>query len=148
MHIKKSLAGNVNLALGRSRDIGDLRFRSDVAWAKPTSIIKINLQSTRSSFKILIFYYPIMQRDQVQEDVSNVEPESEKPVLSNDIVEEPHSIYTTKEKRIIILSASIAAFFSPLSANIYLPALNTLARNLNVSNTLITLTVCSYVFSS
>jgi hypothetical protein len=66
---------------------------------------------------------------------------TEEPILLVNVSDEPHSIYTTPQKRIIILTASVAAFFSPLSANIYLPALNTLAHDLHVSNTLITLTV-------
>lgn len=41
--------------------------------------------------------------------------------------------------------ASWAGFFSPVSANIYFPALNTLARDLHVSNTLINLTLTSYM---
>lgn len=45
----------------------------------------------------------------------------------------------------IVVMASFAGFFSPVSANIYLPALNPLARDLRVSNTLINLTVTSYM---
>jgi hypothetical protein len=45
----------------------------------------------------------------------------------------------------IIVMASIAGFFSPVSANIYLPALNPLAKDLRVSSTLINLTVTSYM---
>jgi hypothetical protein len=79
-------------------------------------------------------------------DIIDPEPASEKPVKKEDsTTDEPHSVYTTNQKRAIILAASIASFFSPLSANIYLPALNTLATDLHVSNTLITLTVTSYL---
>lgn len=41
--------------------------------------------------------------------------------------------------------ASWAGFFSPVSATIYLPALNPLAEQLHVSNTLINLTLTSYM---
>ncbi|KAJ9249688.1 hypothetical protein DTO195F2_8425 [Paecilomyces variotii] len=58
---------------------------------------------------------------------------------------EVYSIYQGKAKILIVLTASIAGFFSPLSANIYLPALNTLADQLHVSNTLINLTVTTYM---
>jgi hypothetical protein len=74
-----------------------------------------------------------------------LEPAFEKTAKGFSPTDEPHSIYTTNQKRAIILAASIAAFFSPLSANIYLPALNTLAEDLSVSNTLITLTVTTYL---
>lgn len=58
---------------------------------------------------------------------------------------EVYSIYHGKAKILIVLAGSIAGFFSPLSANIYLPALNTLADQLHVSNTLINLTVTTYM---
>ena len=41
--------------------------------------------------------------------------------------------------------AAMGGFFSPLSANIYFPALNALARDLKVSNQLINLTLTSYM---
>ena len=57
----------------------------------------------------------------------------------------PYSVFTTKEKRFIILLTATAGFFSPLSANIYFPALNSLAADLHVSETLINLTLTSYM---
>lgn len=59
--------------------------------------------------------------------------------------EEVYSIYRGKSKTFIVVAASIASLFSPLSANIYLPALNTIADQLHVSNTLINLTVTTYM---
>jgi predicted MFS family arabinose efflux permease len=46
---------------------------------------------------------------------------------------------------LMVVFAAIAAFFSPLTASIYLPALNTLAKDLNVSNSQITLTITTYL---
>jgi len=40
---------------------------------------------------------------------------------------------------------AIAGFFSPLSANIYFPALNTLATDFHVSSSIINLTLTSYM---
>ena len=59
--------------------------------------------------------------------------------------EPPFSIFSRKEKTFIVVLASLAALFSPLSANIYYPALTVLAKDLNVSNTLINLTITSYL---
>jgi multidrug resistance protein len=56
-----------------------------------------------------------------------------------------HSIFTRKQKIFIVTMASAAGFFSPLSANIYFPALNTLASELHVTNELINLTLTSYM---
>ncbi|KAL2886752.1 Quinidine resistance protein 2 [Ceratocystis lukuohia] len=55
------------------------------------------------------------------------------------------SIYSTWQKRGIVLAASLAAFFSPMTQQIYYPALPTLAHTFNVSNSAINLTVTSYM---
>ena len=59
--------------------------------------------------------------------------------------EAPYSIFTENQKRFIVFIASWAGFFSPVSSQIYFPALNTLAKDLNVSNSLINLTLTSYM---
>jgi hypothetical protein len=60
-------------------------------------------------------------------------------------IDVPYTIYSKKQKIAIILAASVASFFSPMSANIYIPALNSIAADLHVSNTLINLTLTSYL---
>jgi multidrug resistance protein len=57
----------------------------------------------------------------------------------------PYSIHTLWEKRFIILASSLSAFFSPLTAQIYLPALPTLSKEFNVSTSQINLTVTTYL---
>lgn len=56
-----------------------------------------------------------------------------------------HSIFNKWEKRFIVIVASAAGFFSPISANIYFPALEVLADEYRVSTTLINLTVTVYM---
>ncbi|KAK5232340.1 hypothetical protein LTR47_006553 [Exophiala xenobiotica] len=56
-----------------------------------------------------------------------------------------HSAFTKNQKRFIVFMASWAGFFSPVSGQIYFPALNPLARDLNVSDSLINLTLTSYM---
>ena len=56
-----------------------------------------------------------------------------------------HSVFTTNQKRFIVFMASWAGFFSPVSGQIYFPALNALSTDLKVSNTLINLTLTSYM---
>ena len=56
-----------------------------------------------------------------------------------------YSAFSTRQKRYILLMATWAAFISPTSASIYFPALNPLAAELKVSNTLINLTLTSYM---
>ena len=65
-----------------------------------------------------------------------------------EIPNEVHSIFSPNNKKFIILTASTAAFFSPLSSNIYLPALNLLARDLHVSGSKINLTVTTFLVSN
>lgn len=56
-----------------------------------------------------------------------------------------YSVYTVWEKRGIVLAAALTSFFSPLTAQIYLPALPTLARELGVSSGQINLTITTYM---
>ncbi|TVY48511.1 Itaconate transport protein [Lachnellula occidentalis] len=59
--------------------------------------------------------------------------------------EKPYSSYTLWEKRFIVLTATMGAFFSPFTAQIYFPALNTLAKDLHVSSSKINLTMTTYM---
>ena len=57
----------------------------------------------------------------------------------------PYSVFPTRQKQYIIFMTAWGSFFSPLSSNIYFPALNTLAKYLKVSSGVINLTVTSYM---
>lgn len=77
---------------------------------------------------------------------------SEKPVVSPSpdgdpaqAVPPPYSSFTAWEKRMIVLAAAMAAFFSPLTGQIYFPALNVIAKEFNVSASQINLTVTTYM---
>ncbi|TVY71196.1 Itaconate transport protein [Lachnellula suecica] len=56
-----------------------------------------------------------------------------------------YSAFSTWKKRYIVIMVTWAAFVSPTSANIYFPALNPIKEQLNVSTTLINLTLTSYM---
>ena len=56
-----------------------------------------------------------------------------------------YSVFSRPQKRYIVFVAALAGLFSTLSTNIYFPALNSLAKNYNVSDELISLTVTSYM---
>ncbi|QIW95921.1 hypothetical protein AMS68_001439 [Peltaster fructicola] len=70
------------------------------------------------------------------------EPETkhEKPADAEDF-----SVFTTGQKRAIVLTAAFASWFSPMTASIYFPALNQIAADLQVSSTDINLTVTTYL---
>ncbi|KZF25531.1 MFS general substrate transporter [Xylona heveae TC161] len=57
----------------------------------------------------------------------------------------PFSVFTKWQKRFIVFMVALGGFYSPLSANIYFPALNTLSHELNVSSELMNLTITSYM---
>lgn len=57
----------------------------------------------------------------------------------------PHSALSKYEKVYIIIMAALAGFFSPISSQIYFPALPTLAQYYGKTMTLINLTVTTYM---
>ncbi|KAH0347471.1 MFS general substrate transporter, partial [Aureobasidium melanogenum] len=57
----------------------------------------------------------------------------------------PYSIFSPTQKKLIVLTASLAGFFSPLSGSIYYPALNTIADDLGITSTKVNLTVTTYM---
>lgn len=69
------------------------------------------------------------------------EPLSERQLVA----EEAYSVFSVGQKKLIILTGSLAGFFSPLSSSIYFPALNTIANDLHVSSTQINLSVTTYL---
>lgn len=73
----------------------------------------------------------------------DAEPPSERQTVAG----AKYSMFTTFEKRSIVLAAAVGAFFSPLSAQIYYPALDALSRDLHVSVTEVNLTVTTYMVS-
>ena len=74
------------------------------------------------------------------------EPASEK-TNQQVAAEKDYSTWSIQQKRFLVFMGSGAAFFSPLAANIYYPIFNVLARDFHVSNTLINLTVTTYMVS-
>jgi hypothetical protein len=66
---------------------------------------------------------------------------------SGDVADVDYSIFTISQRRFIVFMASWAGFFSPVSSQIYFPALITLGRDLHVSNSLMNLTLTSYMVS-
>lgn len=82
-----------------------------------------------------------------------IEPASEKPVVSPEPDGDPsqpavaplYSAFTHWEKRLIVLGAALGAFFSPLTAQVYFPALNVVADAFRVGTSQINLTVTTYM---
>ncbi|OQE40297.1 hypothetical protein PENCOP_c006G01105 [Penicillium coprophilum] len=60
-------------------------------------------------------------------------------------VSPPYHVFPRSRKLLMVIIVSLAAIFSPLSSNIYFPALTDVAEELNVSMTLATLTITIYM---
>lgn len=73
---------------------------------------------------------------------SNYDPEALSNVHS---ASPPYSVFGRRQKHFIVFLAAWGGFFSPLSANIYFPALTTLTHEYRVSSTLMNLTLTSYM---
>ncbi|KAI1332310.1 MFS general substrate transporter [Xylariaceae sp. FL0255] len=69
------------------------------------------------------------------------EPPSEAPV----VVTKKYSILSDRQKKLIVLGAVISSFFSPLSSQIYFPAISIVAKDLRVTADQISLTVTTYM---
>ena len=78
----------------------------------------------------------IAELDNAGRDVERPEQMSTRPA---------YSVFSNHQKGYIVFMVAIGGFYSPLSANIYFPVLNVLARDLHVSNALINLTLTSYM---
>lgn len=61
------------------------------------------------------------------------------------ITETPWSVFSQRQKYLIVGLAAVAGFFSPLSSSIYFPAIETLAHDFNKSISEINLTVTVYM---
>lgn len=57
----------------------------------------------------------------------------------------PYSVLPAGEKTLVIIAGSFAALISPLSSSIYLPAMTSIAQEMNVSVSLINLTITTYL---
>lgn len=64
---------------------------------------------------------------------------------ANNNTEPEWSVFSKRKKKLIIFLASWGGFFSPVSAAIYFPAIQTLAHDFDKSTSLINLTITSYM---
>ncbi|KAJ5910691.1 hypothetical protein N7504_005334, partial [Penicillium tannophilum] len=67
------------------------------------------------------------------------------PSAKNIPSDAPYSVLPAGEKTLVIIAGSFAALISPLSSSIYLPAMTSIAQEMNVSVSLINLTITTYL---
>ncbi|MCJ1277235.1 hypothetical protein MMC21_005045 [Puttea exsequens] len=56
-----------------------------------------------------------------------------------------YTVFNSRQRQFIVFMVACAGFFSPLSANIYFPALTALSKDLHVSNDLINISLTTYM---
>jgi hypothetical protein len=82
------------------------------------------------------------------DDSGNLEEAKNEPVTEASAPVEPlYSVFTARQKRVIVMVVSFVAMISPLSGTIYYPATTYLATEFNVSISLIQLTITTYQVS-
>ena len=59
--------------------------------------------------------------------------------------EAPYSVFTRSQRRLIVLMAAMAGFFSPFSAFIYFPAVDYVSADLGVTVQLVNVTITVYL---
>lgn len=64
---------------------------------------------------------------------------------SNAVSDVPYSVFTASQKKMIVLTGSMASLFSPMSTSIYYPSLSQIAKDLHVSDAKISLTVTLFL---
>ncbi|KAI0436690.1 major facilitator superfamily domain-containing protein [Xylaria telfairii] len=72
----------------------------------------------------------------------SIGPDKESPHV---VIPPVHTVYTSREKMLIVISAAFSGLFASWTAQIYLPALNNAAHDLHISTKKINLTVTSYM---
>ncbi|OIW32725.1 chloramphenicol resistance protein [Coniochaeta ligniaria NRRL 30616] len=83
--------------------------------------------------------------DDVSSDVGTAHPERDPEAIQRVPSGPAYSSFSKPMKRWIIAMVSISSFVSPMTANIYFPALNPIANDLGVSINLINLTLTTYM---
>ncbi|KAF2670779.1 MFS general substrate transporter [Microthyrium microscopicum] len=71
----------------------------------------------------------------------------DRPDLSRVQTGPPYSIFSKKAKMFIVAAVSVTALISPFAATLFYPALNVLSKQLNVSASLVNLSVTTYMIA-
>ena len=84
---------------------------------------------------------------QIEQAGEETQETAENGNVEHQMDDKPYSAFTHNEKKIIIICVGLSQFFSPVSGQIYFPSLDAIASDLHVSNTLVNLTITTYLAS-
>ncbi|KUL91527.1 hypothetical protein ZTR_01823 [Talaromyces verruculosus] len=85
---------------------------------------------------------------EVEKETENETPKDSPEALtktSTTLSQKPYTAFTTTQKWFIVSMATAASFFSPLSGQIYFPVLPVLTQNYHLSQTLLNISVTTYM---
>ena len=104
------------------------------------------LQPTLTYQQPEMLHSMVSENEMPQKPVDRLEADGTGVITVQDSMPSEHefSIFSARQKKAIAVAGSFAAFFSPVSSNIYFPALVTVAKDLRVSLSQINLTVTTY----
>lgn len=119
--------------------------------SQPSGIFLIDI--LQSNLNLLLSMARLEEAHLQNESIPNGQgqPTETTPLLPGEREQEQpgkYSVFTNSQKHWIILTAALASSFSPFSANIYYPALNSIAEDLGVSKAQINLTITTYMVGS
>jgi MFS family permease len=83
--------------------------------------------------------------DTIAVNTDGIDPDKDSSQLNPVVIPSAHTVYTSREKRLIVIAAAFSGLFASWTAQIYLPALNNAAHDLHTSTKKINLTVTSYM---
>ncbi|KAI0976883.1 major facilitator superfamily domain-containing protein [Xylaria arbuscula] len=83
--------------------------------------------------------------DTIAANPHGIAPDTESSPLDPAVIPPAHSVYSSRQKRLLVISAAFSGLFASWTAQIYLPALNNAAQDLHTSTKKINLTVTSYM---
>ena len=81
----------------------------------------------------------------IEHDGQENEPHVGRLELSRTMSGPPYTIFSPRAKMFIVMSVSVSSLISPFGATTFYPALNTLAKQLNVTPALINLALTTYM---
>ncbi|OAR00161.1 hypothetical protein LLEC1_01995 [Akanthomyces lecanii] len=87
----------------------------------------------------------VSSTDSVAREAAAAEEERAMSDSSEKTYKAPYCVYSSRKKTTIVLLATLTAFISTVSAQIYLPAMSPMARELEVTDEDITLTITTYM---
>lgn len=83
----------------------------------------------------------------VEHEQPDIEQNELRPELSRTTTGPPYTIFSKRAKLFIVASVSVAGLISPFGAVTFYPALNVLAKQLNVTPSMINIALTTYMVS-